>query len=77
MKHLLGNKVDEVKAWSKKERLKGGDPDLFVYRDGPQPECFFVEAKGPKDKMSANQIRLFPIISKLLCPVYMVRVEPA
>ena len=54
--------------------LKGGDPDLFVYKEDLS-EKFFVEVKED-DKLTENQLKLFPIIVKHLCPVYVVRVRP-
>lgn len=53
--------------------LKGGDPDLFVYRED-RSDCFFVEVKE-KDQITGNQATLIPIIEKHLCPVRIVRVQ--
>ncbi len=54
--------------------LKGGDPDLFVYKPD-LTEKFFVEVKE-NDELTSNQLQLFPLIVKHLCPVYVVRVKP-
>ncbi len=54
--------------------LRGGDPDLFVYRPD-YSECFFVEAKAEGDKLNENQLQLIPIIRKLLCPVYIALIR--
>ena len=57
------------------QHLKGGDPDLFVYREDLS-KSFFVEAKAQGDKLSANQIELISIIRKFLCPVYIANIIP-
>ena len=37
--------------------MKPEQPDLFVYRDSPQKEYFFVEVKSYSDKLREPQIR--------------------
>lgn len=39
-------------------KFRGQGPDLFVYRPG-KADWFFVEAKGPTDKLRESQIKLF------------------
>lgn len=74
--HFLCNLIgeDKLRTVIREARgLKGGDPDLFVYKpDGS--EYFFVETKE-NDQLVANQLNLFPIIEKHICPVYVVRVK--
>jgi hypothetical protein len=53
--------------------LRGGDPDLFVYKEDLS-DYFFVEVKE-KDQLMDNQLRLLPIIERHLCPVHVVRVR--
>jgi hypothetical protein len=67
-------RVSKVLDASKAINLKGGDPDLFVYKKN-FTEGFFVEVKE-KDKLSTNQLSLIPIIEKYLCPVLIARVKP-
>ena len=55
------------------KKSAAGDPDLFVYRNRPSKDCFFVEVKE-NDKIQPNQHVLFPIIEKHLCPVYIAKV---
>ncbi len=67
------DKINKVIEASKRLSLRGGDPDLFVYRtDGSK--SFFAEAKYT-DKLTKNQLALFPIIEKYLCPILVVRVK--
>jgi hypothetical protein len=67
-------KVNKTLADAKSKKLKGGDPDLFVYKKDFS-ESFFVEVKE-NDELIQNQLILIPIIEKHLCPVYVVRVRP-
>jgi len=66
-------KIQEVLDASKQLSLRGGDPDLFVYKDD-KSELFFAEAKDT-DKPTKNQLALFPIIKKHLCPVIVARIK--
>jgi len=54
------------------KEIASGDPDLFVYNENTG-DCFFVEIKE-KDHVTDNQRILFPLIQKLLCPVFVARV---
>jgi hypothetical protein len=67
-------KVNKTLADAKSKKLKGGDPDLFVYKEDFS-ESFFVEVKE-NDELIQNQLILIPIIEKHLCPVYVARVRP-
>ena len=67
------NNVDKVIEEAKKLNLRGGDPDLFVYKKN-ESETFFAEAKDT-DKVTKNQLALFPIIERYLCPVVVARIE--
>jgi hypothetical protein len=54
--------------------IRGGDPDLFVYKGDGRRVRFFVEVKH-NDKLNTNQEVVFPLIEKLLgCPVKLVRI---
>ena len=67
------DKINNVITASKRLSLRGGDPDLFVYKsDGSK--SFFVEAKYT-DKLNKNQLALFPIIERYLCPILVVRIK--
>lgn len=65
--------IERVIAESKRLSLRGGDPDLFVFRND-RPEFFFAEAKDT-DIPTRNQLTLFPIIEKYLCHVLVVRIK--
>ena len=67
-------KINKVIAEAKKMKLKGGDPDLFVFSE-VGPDYFFAEAKEA-DKVTKNQEALFKIIEDNLCPVVVVRIIP-
>ncbi len=54
------------------KKIASGDPDLFVYNENTG-DCFFVEIKE-NDHVTDNQRILFPLIQKLLCPVFVARV---
>ncbi len=73
LKSFGKDKIERVIEESKKLSLRGGDPDLFVYRKNSS-EFFFAEAKDT-DKLTKNQLSLFPIIEKYLCPVLVVRIK--
>lgn len=52
-------------------------PDLFVYRPGT-PEWFFVEVKGPGDRLRESQIRFFSTLGAAVGrPVRLVTVHAA
>ena len=52
---------------------RGGDPDLFVFRDS---EWFFVEVKDT-DQLHAKQLVTFPLIEEVLgCDVRVARLTP-
>ena len=53
--------------------VASGDPDLFVYNESTE-DWFFVEVKE-NDWVTDNQRILFPLIQKLLCPVFIARVS--
>jgi hypothetical protein len=55
------------------KKIASGDPDLFVYNESTG-DRFFVEVKE-NDQITDNQKVLFPLIQKLLCPVYIARVS--
>ena len=54
------------------KKIASGDPDLFVYNESAG-DWFFVEIKE-NDQVTDNQRILFPLIEKLLCPVFVARV---
>ena len=62
---------------AKKLRLRGGDPDLFVYRDsGPSDYLrFFVEVKMPPDRTRASQMAVFQLYERYLAPVHVACVQ--
>ncbi len=68
---LLISEADNAFRSSGKTRA-AGDPDLFVHNEQSQ-DYFFVEVKE-NDQITANQMILFPLIQKHLCPVYIARV---
>ena len=65
--------VDKVLYSADSMKLTGGDPDMFVY-NFTLKKYFFIEVKED-DKLTSNQKKLFPIIEKYLCPVYVARVK--
>jgi hypothetical protein len=65
-------KITKVISESEKLKLRGGDPDLFVFNEA-RLEYFFAEAKDT-DKVTKNQEVLFPIIENYLCPVIVARI---
>ena len=54
----------------------GGDPDLFVYRDGDPSDRFFVEVKH-RYQITTKQEVTFPLIEEMLCPVRVARLVAA
>ena len=72
--NLFGKEnIDKVIEKANKLKLRGGDPDLFVYKED-HSEFFFAEAKDT-DKLRNNQSALFPIIERYLCPVKVARIK--
>jgi hypothetical protein len=65
--------VEKVLYEADSMKLTGGDPDMFVYNLNLK-KYFFVEVKE-NDKITSNQKKLFPIIKKYLCPVYVARIK--
>jgi len=65
--------IAESEFRSKGKRIASGDPDLFVHNT-KKKDYFFVEVKED-DKITKNQMTLFPLIQKHLCPVYVARVS--
>jgi hypothetical protein len=75
IKECRRNFINKVVAEAKTMKLKGGDPDLFVFSE-VGADYFFAEAKET-DEVTKNQEALFEIIEdNLLCPVVLVRIIP-
>jgi len=55
------------------KKISSGDPDLFVYNECSTGDRFFVEVKE-NDQITDNQKILFPLVQKILCPVFIARV---
>lgn len=70
---LFSDKIETVITKAVNSNLSGGDPDIFVSKNSLSTS-FFIEVKE-KDKLTKNQIGLFPIIEKYLCPVLLIRVK--
>ena len=65
--------VEKVLSEADSKKLTGGDPDMFVYNFNLK-KYFFIEVKE-NDKITSNQTKLFPIIEKYLCPVFVARIK--
>lgn len=66
------NRINEMIAEAEYMGLSGGDPDIFFCKTSTK-EYYFAEVKED-DQLTHNQIHLFPIIEKYLCPVIVIRV---
>lgn len=54
----------------------GGEPDLFVYLDHKPSSSWFVEVKKINESFTLAQIKHFPLIEDLLCPIETARIVP-
>jgi hypothetical protein len=78
MDDLFGrDMIEKVRLGAEKLGLRGGDPDLFVYRDsGPSDyRRFFVEVKMPPDRTRASQKAVFQLYERYLAPVHVACVQ--
>ena len=78
MDDLFGrDMIEKVRLGAEKLGLRGGDPDLFVYRDsGPSDyRRFFVEVKMPPDRTRASQMAVFQLYARYLAPVHIACVQ--
>jgi len=71
--NLFADEIKSVITAASNSNLSGGDPDIFVSKNSLSTS-FFIEVKED-DNLTDNQIRLFPIIEKYLCPVLLIRVR--
>jgi hypothetical protein len=70
---LFGENIASVISDAADNDIIGGDPDIFACKK-PAPSAFFIEVKED-DHLNENQMKLFPIIEKYLCPVLLIRVK--
>jgi hypothetical protein len=72
--NLFGKKcIDDVIREAEGIGIKGGDPDMFIYKKGTK-EQYFVEVKED-DRLNENQKKLILILERYLCPVLIIRVK--
>jgi len=67
----------KVKELLDKVASNGGEPDLFVYLDQDPNNAWFVEVKKRGERLTRTQMKHFPLIQNILCPVEILRLVPS